>query len=168
MPKNPFIFVKHEPRLNNIKWDQYYIDRKLVDSVVKTGEGDNDFIIVKKVVEDRISIKDTIDAQADDVGLENILKKFSLTGDTSLLPAAATDNNEIADFTQMPQDLIEAKNVFAAQEAAFKSLPEDLVKGRSFGDFMAHITQDEFNAWQTALKAKLEPKKEIKKEEGDK
>lgn len=164
MLKNPYVVVPHQPRLNKVKWDEYYIDRKLVDSVVKTGEGDHDFIIVKKVIEDKTSIKELIASQADDVGLENILKKFAVTGDPGILPEAVTDNNEIADFTQMPQDLIEAQNLFSAQEEAFKSLPEELVKGRSFGEFMAHINQDEFNVWQAALKAKLEPKKE----EGDK
>lgn len=157
---NAFIVKPHEPRLNKVKYDEYYIDRWFKDKVVKCGDGEEDFTIVKVVVEDKRSIKDTIAAQADDVGLENILKKFALTGDESILPESVVSNEQVADFTQMPQDLIEAQNLFNAQEAAFNSLPKDLVKGRTFAEFMANINQDEFAAWQAALKAKMTPEKE--------
>ena len=117
MSKNAFIPKKHNPNLNTIKWDEYYIDRVLKDKVVKTGEGEDDFTIVKVVVEDKRSIKETIDAQADEVGLENILKRYALTGDESILPQSVNANGgEVFDMTQLPQDLIDADNFYKQQK----------------------------------------------------
>ena len=151
---NAFRPKKHNPNLNTIKWDEYYIDRVLKDKVVKTGDGDDDFTIVKVVVEDKRSIKETIEAQADDVGLENILKRYALTGDESILPQSVNANGgDLVDMTQLPQDLIEADNFYKQQKAMFDSLPEEVTKGRSFTEFMTNFNQAEFNAYVAALAA---------------
>ena len=157
---NAFKPKQHQPNLNKAKWDLYYIDRVLKDKVVKTGDGEDDYTIVKVVVEDKRSIKETIDSQANDVGLNNILRKYALTGDESILPERAVDNGEVIDMTQMPQDLIEANNFYANQKALYDNLPQEITKGRSFSEFMTNFTQAEFNAYVAALAAAAQPKKE--------
>ena len=157
--RNAFTAQKHAPRLNNCKYDEYYIDVQLVDKVVKTGEGEEDFSIVKKEVITKRSIKEVIEAQADEVGLENILKKFSITGDESILPEKCIPNDQIMDFSAMPQDLIDANNAFNGMKAAFDALPDELKQGRDFASFMQTLTQKQFDDYINSLKPKDDDKK---------
>lgn len=158
---NAFVCKPHEPRLNNIKWDKYYFNVELKDRVVKTGEGDEDFVIEKKEVITKTSIKEVIDSQANDVGLDNILRKFALTGDESILPQNVNTDGRVLDMSGMPEDLVDAQNYFAAMKAKFDSLPADLVKGRSFDEFMSNLTQAEYDAYFASIRPK---EKEVKKD----
>lgn len=163
--RNAFTPRNHKPHLNDVKYDEYYVDVQLVDKVVKTGEGEEDFSIVKKEVITKRSIKEVIDSQADDVGLENILRKFSLTGDESILPEKCIANDEIIDFSAMPQDLIDANNAFNAMRSAFDALPDELKQGRDFASFMQTLTQKQFDDFINSQKPKEEDNK--KKGEGE-
>lgn len=158
---NAFQIKKHDPNLTKKPFDKYYIDVKLVDSVKKIGEGDEDYIIVKKEVISKRDIDEVIESQAADVGLEAALKKFSLTGDPSVLPEPLPEDGALYDVTQLPQDLMDADNYFKAMKAKFDALPDDLKNGRDFNAFMSTITQQQFDAYI----ASLQPKKEVK--EGD-
>lgn len=163
---NAFIPQKHEPKLNAY-CDKYYISRQLVDVAKKIGEGEEDFIIVKKVVETKQDIKEIIDSQADDVGLNNILKKFAITGDPGVLPEnVTTSGTEVIDYSSMPQDLIEAGQYFDAKKKEFDSLPDDLKKGRSFTEFMSTFNQSEFDSYFNSL-IEATKKVEATKKEGE-
>lgn len=57
------------------------ITYKVIDEIVKTGEGKNDFKIVQKlVVAERVNRADAINAHATEVGLHNVLKRLALSG----------------------------------------------------------------------------------------
>ena len=57
------------------KWDQYYYDVEEVEYLVPGESGDpEDFVKKCKIKVTKRSIADTINSQADDVGLENALK----------------------------------------------------------------------------------------------
>lgn len=163
---NAFIPQKHDPKLNTY-CDKYYISRQLVDVAKKFGEGEEDFVIVKKVIEKKQDIKEIIDSQADDVGLNNILKKFAITGDPGVLPESVnTSGTEVVDYSSMPQDLIEAGQYFEAKKKEFDALPDDLKKGRNFTEFMATFNQAEFDSYFKNLK-EAASKVEASKKEGE-
>lgn len=65
---------------------KYLISRELKDKVVKTGDGEDDYVIEPKLVEtERVERQAYIESFKDDVGILNILKKVELSGDFSLL-----------------------------------------------------------------------------------
>lgn len=155
---NAFKCKQHKPVFNPNKPDEYYLDIKLVDKVKKIGEGEDDYIIVKKEVITKTKIDEVIQAQADEVGLDNLLKKFAITGDPSVLPEAMPEDGVTFDMTGMPQDLIEADNYFKAMKAKFDALPEELKQGRDFSAFMATINQQQFDAYIASLEPKQKEK----------
>lgn len=157
---NAFKCKEHKPVFNPNKPDEYYFDVKLVDKVKKIGDGEDDYIIVKKEVITKTKIDEVIQAQADEVGLDNLLKKFAITGDPSVLPEAMPEDGVTFDMTAMPQDLIEADNYFKAMKAKFDALPDSLKQGRDFSAFMATINQQQFDAYIASLQPKVEEKKE--------
>ena len=149
---NAFVAKKHEPILN-IYVDKYYYDVKLVDKVKKVEGSEDDFIIVKEEVVTKTDIKELIDSQADDVGLNNVLKQFALTGDPGVLPSGVNPNGgDVLDCTQLPNDLIDADIYFKNMRAKFDALPDDIKAGRNFQDFMTTFTQAEFDKFVASLK----------------
>lgn len=59
---------------------------KTIDVVVKTGEGEEDFIVQPKVIlTDECDLQEYVNSFADDIGILNTLEKIKITGDTSLL-----------------------------------------------------------------------------------
>lgn len=142
--------------------------KKITDDVTKK----EDFVIEKVVREtSRLDANDYVQSFADDVGIENILKKIALTGDVSLLnqrqrSIGQVDENGyevLQDYTGIPGDVLEAAAIVKSGRDVFSSLPADLVKGRSFAEFVETATQDEIQAY---MLASLEAQK--KASEGEK
>ena len=102
-------------------FDTEYVSIEIRDKVVRTGEGDNDFTIEKVVVETRTPIQEVIDADAQSVGVYNIIKQVMKTGDTSLLPA--DDGNCNVDMVGAPESLMDLKALGQKAERDFKALP---------------------------------------------
>lgn len=146
------------------EYDTDYKSIKIVDVVKKIGEGENDFIIEKKVVEEFTPIQDVIDADKDSVGVENIIKQIMRTGDTSLFPIDNGDCN--VDLVGAPENLMEVKQVGIDAEAAFNKLPEGLVNGMDMKSFVNSMTQEQFDAFIKATQERLSPKKEEVKDNG--
>lgn len=97
-----------------------------VDKIVKTGDGENDFIIEKQVVEvSRVDLDEYINSFRDDVGLANILKKVQLTGDNSLLNVVP---GYYGDESLIPQTPAEAQKIVDEGKAAAESLGIDFTK----------------------------------------
>lgn len=151
---------------NGVVWegqkdfDQDYLSIEIVDYVEKTGEGENDYVIKKKVVETREPIADVVARDADQVGVYNIIKQVIRTGDTSLLPA--DDGKCHVDLVGAPETLMEVKAMGEDAAAKYAELDPALTKGRSLTEFIQNMSQEEFNSFIDAIKSRQEVKSEEK------
>ena len=140
---------------NGVKWegqkdfDQDYISIQIVDKVVKTGEGENDFIVKKDVIVSKTPIKEVVDADKDSVGVYNIIKQVLRTGDTSLLPVDKGDCN--VDMVGAPETLMEVKALGVDAEKKFAGLPKELTKGMDMKAFVENMSQEQFDAFIKAV-----------------
>lgn len=151
MSNNPFIRsnVKTVPQAN---WDEFYIDYEIKQVVKKVGDGEEDFIVEDKVIEHKRDIVQEINAQADQVGVYNLMKRVALTGDTSLYPEPMPKTGVTSDYTGVPDNLLDADLMAKERLAQFNALPDSLKKGRTFEEFMSTFSQDEFNIWLESMK----------------
>lgn len=142
-------------------FDKYYIDYK-VKKIVKPlpGGKEDDYILESKVVEVRKDIRQLIQSQSDEVGLDNMLKKFAMSGDLSTLPPQM-NNGEIQDITNLPQDNAEYFVYIHKLAAEYESLPADLRKDMTLDQFVKSMTDDQ-------IKAYLDSKKPVEKVEVNK
>lgn len=136
-----------------VEFDKTYTQIAIVDKVVKTGEGENDFSIVKDVIVTEQPIDEVIQADAESVGVENIMKQVLRTGDTSLLPV--DKGNPFVDVVDAPENLMELKKVGQEAEAKFNALPDDLTKGLDMKSFVESLTQEQFDAFIKAVSDKV-------------
>ena len=148
------------PGLDN--FDQTYKSIEILDRVVKTGEGENDFIIEKVVHVTETPIQEVIDADKDSVGVENIIKQVLRTGDTSLLPA--DDGKCNVDLVGAPESLMELKQMGVDAEKAYAGLDPALTKGMDMKTFVESLTQDQFDAFIKAVADRSSGKVENKDE----
>lgn len=132
-------------------FDQTYKRITIVDSVEKIGE--DQYSVVKKVIEEEEPIADVIQADADSVGVYNIIKQVLRTGDQSLLPVDR--GNPFVDAVGAPENLMELKALGQEAEKKFNDLPQDLVKGMDMKSFVENLTQDQFDAFVKAVSEKV-------------
>lgn len=145
---SPFTSYR-EPYPGQGGFDKTYKTIKIVDVVKKTGEGENDFILQKKVIVDEQLIQDVIDADKDSVGVDNIIKQVLRTGDTSLLPVDKGDCN--VDLVGAPSSLMEVKQLGENASQIFESLPKELVKDMDMTSFVNSMSQEKFDEFVKAL-----------------
>lgn len=146
--------------------EKYYISYEIKTTFKKVGEGEEDYVPVKKKVIHKEDIRALINSQAKDVGVYNLIERVIKTGDPTLINAARIDENSpICDITKAPQSLAEGLNIKKNQEATYAALPDSLKKGRTLQQFVEGITAEEFNAWVNAITPKKTEKKVEKKEE---
>lgn len=162
--------IKSNPFVpNGVVWDgqkefdQEYKSIKIVDYAVKTGPGDEDYVIKQKVVEELTPIQEVIDADADSVGVYSIIKQVMRTGDETLLPKDKGDCN--VDLVDAPESLMELKQMGEAAEKGFKGLPGELTKGMDMKSFVDNMTQEQFDAFVKAVADRSSGKKEVKEDE---
>lgn len=146
-----------------------YIDRVPKQVVRKTGEGEDDYVLVDKIVEQRQNIDALIQAQVGEVGVYNLLDRVAKTGDDTLLPKPHDDSKgAIVDYTGYPSDLLEAQKMADAGANAFLSLPDDLKKGRSLEEFAKGITDEEAQAFiKSFIQARFGKKEKVEGEKDE-
>lgn len=133
-------------------FDKYYITYEVKKVLKKVGEGEDDYVLEDKIITHKDLIRSVIDAQADEVGVYNIIERAIRTGDASLLKSAQVHvSDEILDITGAPADLAEGLHMSEASQKAYASLDPALTKGRTLEQFILTITPDEFAAWQASL-----------------
>lgn len=140
---------------NGVVWegqkdfDTTYKSIKIVDYAVKVGEGDEDYVIKQKVIEEETPIQKVIDADKESVGVYNIIQQVLRTGDESLLP---TDNGKCdIDLVGAPENLMEVKNLGLQAEQSFNKLPFELTKGMDMKAFVQNMNQEQFDAFIKAV-----------------
>lgn len=140
-------------------FDKYYIDRQVKQVVKKTGEGEDDFILVDKIIESKRDIQETIQSQVGDVGIEAYMKPYIMSGE-EVPEVKVTD--DIQDFTEMPDTLADAILLGESSRKKFEALPKELKGKMTYEEFMTNFTQSMFDSFIE----KITPKPE--KEEGEK
>ena len=153
-------FIPKKTVYHEYKFDEEYVSYEVKDVVKKIGEGEEDFVITQKLIEKREPIKEVIARDAGTTGIQAVMQRALLTGDTSILPDPLPKTGVVSDYTEVPDNLLDADLYAKAMEAKFNALPEEVRKGRSFDEFCQFFTQDEFNAWMNAMLPKKEEKKE--------
>lgn len=154
-------FAVGERENNNVpetNFDTCYKSIQIVDVVVRTGDGEEDYVIQKKVVEDFKPIKEVVDADAQSVGVYNIIKNVLRTGDTSLLPI--DDGKCNVDLVGAPETLMELDQLGKEAAKKFGELPADLVGDLDMAKFVENMSQEKFDQFVAALAARQEKKGE--------
>ena len=155
MSSNPFIQKKDDkPVFNPTVYDTDYVYFKPVKKVKKTGEGDEDFVVVTEFVEQRVPIREVVNVDKDNVGLKNILKKFAITGDESLLPPAPSGVE--VDTTSYPDNLAESLIFIKRMQESYDALPEDLRSKYSMEDLIHTFQTGDLTAYIEGLMPKGE------------
>lgn len=138
---------------------------KLKDAAGKEYNG----IVYETVLVDEYDIQEYIESFSDEVGIQNILKKLSLSGDKSILnqtgrEALCPDGGlePIQDYSNVPSSKAEAFNIVAQGVAAYDNLPEDIKAKMSLSQFVSEFGQAQFDAYVENLKQKYAPKEEDK------
>lgn len=138
-------------------FDKYYIDREIKQVVKKTGEGEEDFIVIDKVVEHKRDIEQYINSQAADVGIEAYMRQYEMTGES--IPDVVV-GDDIQDFTEMPESLAEAVLLGEKSRKLFDSLPSELKGKMDYNEFMTSFTNEMFDKFIEKITPKVEEKKE--------
>ena len=135
--------------------------------VVKTGEGDTDFVKKTRVVEfERKNRQDYIDSFAEDVGILNVLKKVAVSGDESLVKQRP--DPAFMDLTDFPTNKEDMFNKVKEGVDAFDKLPDDIKKKMSMEQFVNTFGQEQFDALiKEKVDAVLAAQKVQKEKEGE-
>lgn len=115
-------------------------------------------------IEGQTNVYEKIQAYADEVDMENILRRVSDTGDVSLLNAR---KSVFADVTEMPKNMIEASNMIRQAEKEFYQLPVETREkfNNNFNEYIATAGKEDWMKKMGYIKEVVEETKETKKEE---
>lgn len=162
----PTINMKNRPILKPIKykeeveeWNLIPVAKELVDA---DGVKYNGVVYEPKLV-NTYNLVELIQSYSDDVGIQNILKKLSLSGDKSILnqtgrePLCPNGGLEpVQDFSQVPESKAEAFNIVAAGVQAYDNLPADIKGKMSLEQFVKEFGQSQFDQFVQGLVAKYQ------------
>lgn len=123
-------------------FDKYYINRKVVQVVKKTGEGETDFILEDKVIDEKILIDEVIQADADSCGVYNIINKVLKTGDESILNI--DNSGQFADISAYPDNIHDAYKVLNDAVNAYENRG-DILQDKSMSE-LSNISAEQLQA----------------------
>lgn len=135
-PQNPFISYEEVPQEKG--FDKYYIDYEIKNKVKKTGEGDEDYVIEPVIIEHKRLIKEVVNAEVSDVGVEAYLKRLAASGE-SLPDVGYSDISKapIVDTTKFPETTGDFVKMSNDAKARFAKLPRELTNGMSYEEFIS-------------------------------
>lgn len=155
---NPY--TPRKTKVHHYKWDEEYISYEVKDIVKKTGEGEDDFVLTQKIIEHREPIAEVVGRDAGTTGIKAVMERALRTGDPSILPPPLSASGVTNDYTNVPDNLLDAENYAKEMESRFNALPEEIRKGRTFEQFCQFFGQEEFDNWIKSMTPKQEEKKE--------
>ena len=136
-----------------------------IEKCIKTGEGEEDFVIVTELrIDKKVNHQDYLNQFADDVGILNVLKRVIKTGDASLFNERNETQAGYMDLTNMPGDIIAASEMINKANAAYEQLPDDLKKKLSKEDLIKINNLELYNN----IVAYVDNLNKVKEKEGDK
>lgn len=121
-----------------------------------------ELVVIDQVVKvtDEIDTQEYINSFKGQAGIENIMKRFLETRDPTLFNQVKRDvageldekgYEPVIDYASLPSDLSQVKSISEDAVAAFNTLPEDLVKGRSLNEFVNSCTDEEIKTYFDAI-----------------
>lgn len=149
----------------NCKASKNIVSCELQDKVTVTDKKSGAYVIEKEVVEtSRVDTQAYIDSFKDDVGIENILRKFNMVNDPELLnqvkrptvPIGEDGKEVIQDYTGIPTTEEEALKIAKRAMTEFDNLPKELTKGRTFNQFAESCTKEELLTYISSMNQKKE------------
>lgn len=159
--KNCFDFKK---RFEGEKdFDKYYIDRVIKQVPKKVGQGEDDYVIVDKVVESKRLISEVINADSDKAGIEAYLAPY--VASKTPLPGVKVEDS-INDYTKCPENLADAIMLGEDARKAFNNLDPKLTKGMSYEEFITGFKNEMFQDYINKLSNK-EPAKPSEDKKGE-
>lgn len=170
MLNNPFAPIEAKnlgPQLKPIEFEKERLDVVLIPKAQEV-DADNAILVYEPVIKGKTNINDLIASYADDVGIQNILRKVALSGDTSLFnqtgrkPLGNGGPEPVQDYTDAPQSKTDAFNQVVKGVQAFDELPADLKGKMSMAQFAELVGQEEFENYIAGIIAKNTPKEESK------
>lgn len=141
-------------------FDTCYKEITIKQRVKKVADGDNDFVIEEYEEVKEVPIREVIDAQVDEVGIEAYLRPYQLAGVS--LPDVEV-GEDVMDVSQFPEDPADAMKVGDVMMQNFYNL-DPALRGdaKTPEEFLANLTQEKFEAY---LKSKVpNVEKEVKNE----
>lgn len=145
-------------------FDKYFIDREIVQTVIKTGEGENDFVIKNKVIETKRDIVQVIQADACNAGIDAFLSLYDKTGIS--LPAVQVQG--VTDYSQCGDNLADALDISKKATKQYQKIDPLLKAGRSLEEFINGITDEEVKKYCMAKAGLNIEKKPVEKKGDDK
>ena len=130
---------------------------KEIEVVSMAGEKDEstglyEIIEVEKVV-NTYDTNELTQSFRGQTGIEAIMKRVAITGDTSLFNTITTSSDVVFDATKLPKTLGEAKALGESVDSIYSGIPDELKKGQSVSDFLANITSSDIDAYIASLQA---------------
>ena len=143
-------------------FDQTYKEVTIKKRVKKIGDGDEDFIIEEYEEVKEGPIREVIDAQVDEVGIEAYLRPYQMAGQE---PPSVVVGDDVQDFSQFPEDPADAIKVGDQMMAAFYAL-DPALRGdaKTPAEFLASITDEKLKAYY-ASKLNVGKKEEVKEDD---
>lgn len=144
-PTNPFQPLGiSENDHRDFSEDKDIVEYETYDAVVKTGDGDEDYILEPRVRESaRYNRQDYLNSQSNDVGILNIIKKVQMSGDNTLLQqrtrasvhtTVAPDGTvleDIQDYTGVQKDIYAVQQASEKARASYASIDPEIKAGTS-------------------------------------
>lgn len=129
---------------------------KKVNSLSK--DDDSVFDVIETIeITDVVDRQDYINQYRDEVGILNILKKVARTGDMGLLNQCKTGQG--VDLSNMPEDFLQAKEMYEQALAAYEQLPES-IRGNMTAEEFVGITAEKLDGNIKAYVDSLNKKEE--------
>lgn len=153
---NPFKQdIKSKPWFSDVQFDTEYVNLVKKTKVIKTGEGDYDYVLEDVYIEERTPIKEVVARDSGQFSVKSILERVALTGDESLIPAGQTYDGKVNDFTNMPDNLMDLNAKMQSAEALYAGMPTSLTQGRSFEEFCSTLSKEELDTFINATVSTL-------------
>lgn len=164
---NPFIVRIKESKPADIG-SKYYKSVEVKEIFKSTGQcdenGDPLGVAVKKYIVKKKDIKQLINADADSVGVYNLLKQLQKSGE-ELPDIRYEDINKapILDISNCPNNLMDAVKMSDNIKKEFDKLPDALKRGKDLEEFLKTFNNNDLKAYIDSLVSQRLEKKPIDK-----
>lgn len=151
-------------------FDQYYYDIQDKDVFRKAGidsDGEEYGVIEKKFIVNKIDIRETLNEQAKDVGVEAYMRALAVQGENIDDFKTEVDMNQVNDFSEMPETLADVMMAGDAAKKAFAEL-DPALKGShtTIEGFLNSLSKETIDSY---IKGKVDaafPQEVVKSEGG--
>lgn len=145
-PTNPFqcLDVPEHDHRDFGSIDKDIVEYETYDAIVKTGDGEEDYILEPRVREcARYNRQEYLNSQSNDVGILNIIKKVQMSGDNTLLQqrtrasvhtTVAPDGSvleDVQDYTGVQTDIYGVQKATEKAQASYDGLHPEIKAGTS-------------------------------------